>query len=69
MASDLATIAPAPGPIVRHQRDQVVLRNSLWLFLHGYTVDDNREVIIDPSGDGGFGIQSLAEPGLTPATR
>ena len=54
---------------MRHQRDQVVLRNSLWLFLHGYSVDDNREVIIDPSGDGGFGIQSLAEPGLTPATR
>ena len=68
MASDSAIVAAAAATDVRDRRE-VVLRNGLWLLLNGYSVDDNREVIIDPSGDGGFSIECLVEAGLTPATR
>ena len=36
---------------------------------NGYTIEENREFVVDPSGDGGFSIQLLDEVGLTPATR
>jgi hypothetical protein len=39
------------------------------LFTHGYQIDSNREFVVDPSGDGGFAVQLLADEGLTPATR
>jgi hypothetical protein len=46
----------------------VILANLAWLDAHGYTISASREVVVDPDGDGGFAVQLLAEPGLTPAT-
>ena len=62
---DRAIVAVRPGTVVR---DHVVL-NALWLFAHGYSVDANRETIVDPGGGAGFGIDQLGDVGLTPATR
>ncbi|HET6754862.1 MAG TPA: hypothetical protein VFH23_13045 [Jiangellaceae bacterium] len=69
MASDLATIAAGRDTHVRDPRDQVILKNIVWLFVNGHTVDANRETIVDPDGGGGFSVELLDEAGLTPATR
>ncbi len=65
---DLAIVAAAAATDVRDQLE-VILKNGLWLFMRGYSVDANREFVVDPSGDGGFTVQLLSERGLTPATR
>jgi hypothetical protein len=62
---DRAIVAVRPGTVVR---DHAVL-NALWLFVNGYTVDANRETIVDPGGGAGFAIDQLGDAGLTPATR
>jgi hypothetical protein len=65
---DLAIVAAAAATDVRDQLE-VILRNSMWLFTHGYTISASREFVVDPSGGGGFAVGLLADAGLTPATR
>jgi hypothetical protein len=68
MASDLAIVAAAAATDVRDRLD-VILANSMWLFTHEYTIEANREFVVDPDGGGGFSVECLGEAGLTPATR
>ena len=65
---DLAIVATAAATDVRDRLD-VILRNSMWLFTHGYTISASREFVVDADGDGGFTVGLLGEVGLTPATR
>jgi hypothetical protein len=46
MASDVAIVTAAAATDVRDRLD-VILRNSLWLFTHGYQIDSNREFVVD----------------------
>lgn len=56
-------------PPCTEARDCVILANLAWLDAHGYSVDANRETIVNPGGGAGFAIDQLGDAGLTPATR